>query len=789
MASTLNVIALISGGKDSLFSILHCQANGHTIVALANLYPPLSASANEDIDSYMYQTVGHSVIPLYEQALGIPLYRQEITGKAVNSSKDYEKQGDEEQDETEDLLLLLTKVMKAHPEANAVSTGAILSTYQRTRVESVSLRLGLTPLSYLWQYPLLPPYTQSSLLHDMAAVGQEALIIKTASGGLNESFLGLNVADHRTIAKVSKAMARFGEAGNGAIVGEGGEFETLALDGPRSLWKKKIKLQNTSAEVLDGGQAVLKIKANTLEENEEDTRASVGSLRIPKLFDVEFEKLLDAEDAGLKEQSAADTKEHSVVPESRTLNEEEPLVPSVPDSTVISETKPKNASSDTPTVFTFSNLFSDIRTSSSESPTRQLTKILLRLDHVLKQWRLSKSGINHCTLLLRNMADFTILNPVYGQYFSNLNPPIRVTIAVGNTLPKGIDVMLSVISDKHEEELKGKGVRKVNRQGLHVQGRSYWAPANIGPYSQAISVALPPSHTQSDTDDEAAGEIVYIAGQIPLIPASMQVYNASGFKGQALLSLQHLWRIGRAKGVKWWTAGVAFIPASEHPVERVRIAQEAWKAIHTPPTSSPTSDSNEEEIDMDPWDRLNYSAPTFNDTTYRSSIPDFSSISTPTNPGISPVPPCFVAQIHSLPRDVDIEWSATGLTSSSIHLSRDLTHSNVTITSPQDSRSKFYTLEICEQSDIEVLGQLGGTSAEEWTNATLYAGPGLKWTSKMAVRGVQWIPSQRVWGDGGIEVQGVLVGRKDGEIVEQRRGSESLVGKLASGLKGLVIDA
>lgn len=183
----LNVIALISGGKDSFFSILHCIANGHNIVALANLHPPPTSSDNDDMNSYMYQTVGHAVIPLYEQALGIPLYRQEIAGTAVNSDRDYASpQAQQEQDETEDLVPLLRKAMLAHPEANAVSTGAILSTYQRTRVESVALRLGLTPLSYLWQYPLLPPYSQSQLLRDMAAVGQEAIIIKTASGAGRE---------------------------------------------------------------------------------------------------------------------------------------------------------------------------------------------------------------------------------------------------------------------------------------------------------------------------------------------------------------------------------------------------------------------------------------------------------------------------------------------------------------------------------------------------------------------------------------------------------------------------
>ena len=183
MADSLHVIALISGGKDSFYSILHCIQNGHKVVALGNLYPPApptkshpeSLTKNEeaekegeqDLNSFMYQTVGHTVIPLYEQALGIPLYRQQITGSAVQTGTSYSHSAvpaagtlaceaesrDGNTDETESLIPLLKRIIAEHPDANALSTGAILSTYQRTRVESVALRLGLTPLSYLWQYP------------------------------------------------------------------------------------------------------------------------------------------------------------------------------------------------------------------------------------------------------------------------------------------------------------------------------------------------------------------------------------------------------------------------------------------------------------------------------------------------------------------------------------------------------------------------------------------------------------------------------------------------------------
>ncbi|KAI4234544.1 MAG: hypothetical protein LQ349_003733, partial [Xanthoria aureola] len=226
MNPNLQVIGLISGGKDSFFSLLHCQANGHRIIALANLYPPPPPTATnnadaDDLESFMYQTVGHSLIPLYADIVSLPLYRQEIRGTAVNRAKEYstfraddgiissatatasDGHGD---DETESMTTLLQRIVAEHPEADAVCAGAILSNYQRTRVESVARRLRLVPLAYLWQYPELPTTTtpgpgpreeeeeeeEGGLLEDMAAVGMDARIVKVASGGLEEGLLWEN---------------------------------------------------------------------------------------------------------------------------------------------------------------------------------------------------------------------------------------------------------------------------------------------------------------------------------------------------------------------------------------------------------------------------------------------------------------------------------------------------------------------------------------------------------------------------------------------------------------------
>ena len=80
--------------------------------------------------------------------MGLPLVRQTIQGTAVQQGLSYtETPGDE----VEDLTALLQDVKTKFPDVEAVSVGAILSNYQRTRVETVCQRLGLVTLGFLWQ--------------------------------------------------------------------------------------------------------------------------------------------------------------------------------------------------------------------------------------------------------------------------------------------------------------------------------------------------------------------------------------------------------------------------------------------------------------------------------------------------------------------------------------------------------------------------------------------------------------------------------------------------------------
>lgn len=45
----MKVVGLLSGGKDSCFNLVHCVANGHDIVALASLGPPIGRGEESSI--------------------------------------------------------------------------------------------------------------------------------------------------------------------------------------------------------------------------------------------------------------------------------------------------------------------------------------------------------------------------------------------------------------------------------------------------------------------------------------------------------------------------------------------------------------------------------------------------------------------------------------------------------------------------------------------------------------------------------------------------------------------
>jgi diphthine-ammonia ligase len=443
MAESLEVIALISGGKDSFFSLLHCIENGHKVVALGNLYPAAEKPALEtprgsngapeneddehDLNSFMYQTVGHTVVPLYQQALRIPLYRQPIVGTAIETGTSYGHSGVMEtstsnletaresqlseggvEDETESLVPLLRRIMADHPSANALSTGAILSTYQRTRIESVALRLGLIPLAYLWKYPILPPGTQSSLLEDMQAVGLEARIVKVASGGLDESFLWENVASQQVMRRIERSVKRFGTYGDGAVLGEGGEFETLVVDGPPSLFKGRIEVQEGNNTVVreGGGSCWLRIRDARVVEKDLVDNVETGC-RIPELLEPRFNDIFN---------TLVKEPENIPIPTLDSLRAPLPKINNVQES-VLSLRSLRQDSVLHWTVTESGDL-------TNLSIADEAGKLIAEIRQRLQGASLEPTNIISTIIILRSMQDFASVNKVLPPLFLLLTPAL-----------------------------------------------------------------------------------------------------------------------------------------------------------------------------------------------------------------------------------------------------------------------------------------------------------------------------------------------------------------------------
>eukprot|EP00118_Oscarella_pearsei_P010554 m.65481 g.65481 ORF g.65481 m.65481 type:complete len:405 (+) comp35320_c0_seq1:1181-2395(+) len=121
-------------------------------------------------------------------------------------------------------------------------------------------------------------------------------------------------------------------------------------------------------------------------------------------------------------------------------------------------------------------------------------------------------------LYVKSMAEFATVNSVYKSLF-DVNPPMRICVEVD--LPENQALLLNCLACRVPADWE--------KNVMHVQSVSHWAPANIGPYSQAVQL----------------DSIVYVAGQIGLVPGSM-VLVEGGVVPQARLCLRHTDRILRA---------------------------------------------------------------------------------------------------------------------------------------------------------------------------------------------------------------------------------------------------
>ena len=202
----MKLASLFSGGKDSTYALWIAQQQGHIISSLLSM-------KSKSSHSWMFHSINIHLVDLLAECLEIPLISRETKG--------------EKERELEDLHCLLEELS-----VDGVVSGAIASEYQRSRIERLCQELDLQSITPLWGM------NQEQVLHDQIAAGFDIRIVGVYAEGLDESWLGRTLTDN-VITELQKLHERYGIN----VAGEGGEYETLVVDGPN--FTSKLVLEKT----------------------------------------------------------------------------------------------------------------------------------------------------------------------------------------------------------------------------------------------------------------------------------------------------------------------------------------------------------------------------------------------------------------------------------------------------------------------------------------------------------------------------------------------------------------
>jgi asparagine synthase (glutamine-hydrolysing) len=205
---------LFSSGKDSCYAMHIMRQQFYPVACLITLI-------SRNPDSYMFHTPNVHMAKMQADAMNTPLVSQETSGEK-----------EKELDDMKEALIAAKKKYRIE----GVVTGALYSNYQRERVEKVCDSLGLKIFSPLWHME------QEKEMRQLIDAGFEIVFSSVAAEGLDAGWLGCKI----TQKDVDRLVALNKKTGLN-IAGEGGEFESLVLDGP--LFKRRIDIVESETVV------------------------------------------------------------------------------------------------------------------------------------------------------------------------------------------------------------------------------------------------------------------------------------------------------------------------------------------------------------------------------------------------------------------------------------------------------------------------------------------------------------------------------------------------------------
>jgi len=200
---------LFSGGKDSCYSAYLAKKAGYELACIISIF-------SENKESYMFHTPSIEKTKQQAEVMEIPLLIQETKG--------------EKEKELEDLEVVIKRAKEEYG-VEVIVSGAIMSNYQKSRIESICNKLGLKSITPLWHKGEL------EYLQELVDNQFKILIVGVFAYPLTNKWLG-RVIDKQFIDEVQILKEKY----KIHPAGEGGEFETFVINCP--LFKQELKVKS-----------------------------------------------------------------------------------------------------------------------------------------------------------------------------------------------------------------------------------------------------------------------------------------------------------------------------------------------------------------------------------------------------------------------------------------------------------------------------------------------------------------------------------------------------------------
>lgn len=214
---------LFSGGKDSTMALYNSIKNGDDVKYLLSM-------VSKNSSSYMFHVPNINLTDLISKAVNIPLIKAETDGIKEDELKDLKAQFEILKDQGVEVIY----------------TGALYSTYQKSRIEKLGEDVGLKIISPYWHV------NQEEYMHEVVDAGFDVIICGVFAYGLGKEYLGRHI-DNQCIEDLKKVNDKVPIN----LAFEGGEAETFVLDGP--IFKKRIKILDADVDWhVDNGTYIIK---------------------------------------------------------------------------------------------------------------------------------------------------------------------------------------------------------------------------------------------------------------------------------------------------------------------------------------------------------------------------------------------------------------------------------------------------------------------------------------------------------------------------------------------------